>query len=162
MRNPADFALLPTKFAEAGVRLVHIDAFPASKIDGASFKMEGTPVIGISGRGQRLDKVLFTILHECAHVALGHTEHGPIIDIDSPHGKEREDQANETAANWALNTPLPPLPDRITQSWLTHVAQQASVHPVVVVGRLQHDRKLSWRSALVKDAPNVTEFLQAW
>jgi HTH-type transcriptional regulator / antitoxin HigA len=55
------------RLPEAGVRLVYVEAFPSSKMDGCAFALDdGSPVLGISGRGKRLDKVLFTLLHELA------------------------------------------------------------------------------------------------
>jgi HTH-type transcriptional regulator / antitoxin HigA len=162
VRDPAAFAKLPAQFAEAGVRLVHVEAFPSSKIDGASFDLNGTPVIGLSGRGQRLDKVLFTLLHEVAHILLGHISDAVILDEDNPCGRAREDEANELAARWALPGSLPPTPERIGQTWLTNVANARGVHPIVIVGRLQNRGVLSWRSALAKDAPTVTKYMQHW
>lgn len=162
VREPAAFTHLPSLFAEAGVRLVHVEAFPSSKIDGASFDMDGTPVIGLSGRGHRLDKVLFTLLHEVAHVVLNHIADGLILDEGDTDGQDREQDANRQARDWALPGPLPTIPDRINQSWLTRAATSLGVHPIVIVGRLQNDRVLNWRSLLAKDAPAVTTFLRSW
>ncbi len=149
-------------FAEAGVKLVYVEAFPSSKIDGASFDMDGTPVIGLSGRGQRLDKVLFTLLHEVAHIELGHIASIAILDLDHPHGRKQEDDANELAAQWAVPAPLPAIPERVSQSWLNETAESMNIHPIVIVGRLQNDKVLNWRTALAKDAPTVTKHLQRW
>lgn len=162
MRNPPAFAALPEKFADVGVRLVYVEAFPTSKIDGAAFSMDGTPIIGISGRGQRLDKVLFTLLHEVAHVVLGHIADAVILDEDNSDGRHQERDANELAANWVLPGPIPAIPERIGRTWLTAVANMLGVHPIVVIGRLQNDGLLSWRSALAKNAPTITGYLQGW
>ena len=162
VRDPAAFAGLPFLFADAGVRLVHVEAFPSSKIDGASFDMDGTPVIGLSGRGHRLDKVLYTLLHEVAHVVLDHIADGLILDEGDGDGRDREQDADRQARDWALPGPLPAVPDRISQSWLTRVATSLDVHPIIVVGRLQNDSVLNWRSLLAKDAPTVTKFLRSW
>jgi HTH-type transcriptional regulator/antitoxin HigA len=164
VRDPAAFADLPDRFAEAGVRLVYVEAFPSSKIDGASFTIDGSPVIGLSGRGHRLDKVLFTLLHETAHVYLDHIADEVILDDDELAGPEhgREDAANELAAEWILPAPMPAVPDRIGQPWLTKTVAALGVHPIVIVGRLQKRGVLTWRSALAKDAPPVTPYLQKW
>ncbi|MEV4320627.1 HigA family addiction module antitoxin [Microbispora rosea] len=162
VRVPSAFADLPARFAGAGVRLVHVEAFPSSKIDGASFDMDGTPVIGLSGRGHRLDKVLFTLLHEVAHIVLNHIADEVILDEDNPRGRDREQRANELATNWALPGPLPAIPERIGQAWLTNTANVLGVHPIVIVGRLQNSGLLSWRSALAKDPPTVTRYLKDW
>lgn len=163
VRNPAAFADLPDLFAEAGVRLIYVEAFPSSKIDGASFTLEGTPVIGLSGRGHRLDKVLFTLLHETAHIYLEHTADEVMLDDDDYLAdSEREDAANKLAAEWVLPASLPTLPDRVGQPWITKAANALGVHPIVIIGRLQKRRVLTWRSALAKDAPTVSRYLQEW
>ena len=36
------------------------------------------------------------------------------------------------------------------------------VHPIVIVGRLQRLEVIPWRTTLVKNAPNVIPYLQAW
>ena len=164
VRDPAAFVDLPSRFGEAGVRLVYAEAFPSSKIDGASFTMDGSPVIGLSGRGHRLDKVLFTLLHETAHICLGHVEDEVILDDDelAEPEHEREDEANELAAEWVLPGPIPAVPDRIGQLWLTNTAAALGVHPIVIIGRLQKRGVLTWRSVLAKDAPSVTSHLQKW
>ena len=100
IKSPRDFESLPIQFAGAGVKLVHIDTFPTSKLDGCAFVVDGAPVIGLTGRGKRLDKVFFTLLHEAAHVLLGHVGSAPIVDeTDADNGPETnvEDAANSLA-----------------------------------------------------------------
>ena len=160
--TPSAFRELPAAFAAVGVRLVYVEAFPSSKLDGASFLIGDTPVIGLSGRGQRLDKVLFTLLHEVAHVLLGHINDHLILDDEDQHTLGEETPANILAAEWILPNGLPDPPDRISQGWVTAIARDQGVHPVVVVGRLQNSGALTWRSALIKGAPTITAYLQAW
>ncbi|XVV00778.1 ImmA/IrrE family metallo-endopeptidase [Actinosynnema sp. CA-248983] len=162
LREPAAFATLPDLFAEVGVILVHVEAFPSSKIDGASFLLDGVPVIGLSGRGHRMDKVLFTLLHEVGHVLLDHIADGLIIDEGEDQDLDREKDADDLARGWALPGSLPPIPERIGQNWLATVADSFDVHPIVVVGRLQNDGLLNWRTLLAKDAPTVTGVLRSW
>lgn len=164
--TPTAFRALPQAFADVGVRLVYVEAFPSSKIDGASFMLDDlddSPVIGLSGRGKRLDKVLFTILHEAAHVALGHVNGGRLIlDDEGQQTLDQEEPADHAAAEWMLPKGLSDLPDRIGRGWVVSMASAQGVHPIVVVGRLQKEGKLHWRSSLAKAAPSVTEHLQAW
>ncbi|WP_275293570.1 HigA family addiction module antitoxin [Amycolatopsis sp. La24] len=162
VRDPAGFADLPSRLAGAGVRLVYVEAFPGSKIDGASFQMDGIPVIGLSGRGHRLDKVLFTLLHEIAHIVLGHTDAGIVLDEGDLQGQRIEDEANRLAAEWVIPGVLPQPSERPSQAWLSRTASALGVHPIVVVGRLQNAGRLSWRSALAKDAPSVIRYMQQW
>ena len=43
-----------------------------SKMDGMASLTTGVPVIGLSTRGDRMDGFVFTLLHEIAHLVLGH------------------------------------------------------------------------------------------
>jgi HTH-type transcriptional regulator/antitoxin HigA len=161
--EPHAFADLPEAFSSVGVRLVYVEAFPSSKIDGASFLLDEMPVIALSGRGQRMDKVLFTLLHETAHVALDHIRNGLVID-DAGEEKESdlETEADILAASWIQPHEMPKVPARVGHEWVNAVARNNGVHPIVVIGQLQNAGKLNWRSALVKAAPSVTEYLQTW
>lgn len=78
-----------------------VEAFPSAKIDGGAMYVDGYPVIGLSGRGKRLDKVLFTLLHEITHILLGHVDAGHYIveEIDEAHTAHNtnEKQADDDA-----------------------------------------------------------------
>lgn len=163
VRDPSGFRTLPAQFDAVGVRLVFVEAFPSSKISGASYQDEAGPVIALSGRGQRLDKVLFTLLHEVAHVVSGDVSGDgvPLIDEDD-HTLGDEDMADGLASKWVFDRPLPVPPARIGAEWVNAVAADRGVHPIVVVGKLQRAGVLAWRSALVKNAPNATPYLKTW
>lgn len=163
LATPAHFRGLPEIFADVGVRLVYVEAFPSSKIDGCSFMLEGTPVIGLSGRGKRLDKVLFTLLHEAAHIILGHVDDITIID-DGDEGFTMgvEQTADKYAMRWILPGDFIAVPGRISAEWIDKIATSRGVHPIVVIGRLQKQGRLTWRTSLVKGAPSVTRYLEEW
>ena len=83
---------------------MHIDALPSSKLDGCAFLDHGSPVIGLSGRGKRLDEVFFALLHEVAHVVLEHIGEAPIVDetgLAQGDDVDIESQANALAACWS-------------------------------------------------------------
>lgn len=162
--EPEDFLTLPSLFADVGVRLVYVEAFPGSKMDGCSFLLEDNPVIGISGRGKRFDKVLFTLLHEVAHISLGHLDDKSIV-IDDQGGSPTlglEEPADARAASWALPGGLPDLPERINQGWVTAVSAELGVHPMVLIGRLQKEGLVPWKTTLVRNAPSVVGELEEW
>ena len=166
-RDPEEFEQLPALFAACGVALVYVEALPASKIDGCAFIVEHTerPAIALSGRGKRLDKVLFTLLHEVAHIVLGqHDGDGLIVDEheDAGHTLGTESEANRLAAGWILPKALPAPPERIRLGWVNQVAEAHTVHPIVIIGQLQNRGLLDWRTALVRGAPNVDVHLQRW
>lgn len=162
--DSSSFKSMPDRFAAVGVKLVCIAPFPGNKISGATFlDSSGTPVIALSGRGKRLDKVLFTLLHEAAHVALKHVADGSVrIDLeDVACLDEQESAADELAGKWILPEPLPSNThfDRIS---IEEIAARQGVHPIIVVGRLQSQSLVPWGSALVRGAPNVDHEMATW
>lgn len=166
LRAPEDFANLPERFAEVGVRLVYVEMLPGGKIDGCAMFVDDYPVIGISGRGRRLDKVLFTLLHEAAHILLEHVDASHIIaeELDGwdDHELSHEMDANREAAGWVFPDGFPKVPARINGPWVNQTAEKLGVARIVIIGHLQHRRRLDWRSILAKNAPNVNDVLDAW
>lgn len=151
-------------FAEVGVKLVYVEAFPGGKVDGCSMVVDGTPVIGVSGRGKRLDDVLFTVLHESAHVLLGHLDNDgeAIVDDLSEAGSGMESDADSLARRLAISVPVPDVPSRVSMRWVQERAAELRVHPMTLIGRLQKEGKLSWNSSLVRAAPKATDQLEKW
>lgn len=168
------FAALPRLLAEVGVRLVYVEGLPGAKIDGCAMFVDDVPVIGLSGRGKRLDKVLFALLHEIAHILNGHVDAETFIVEaldDEPVGAGAHDQsaeshneavANSQARDWILPGGLGSIPGRVGASWILSVAGREGIAPIVLVGQLQHARKLDWRTTLARGAPTVTDVLERW
>jgi HTH-type transcriptional regulator/antitoxin HigA len=166
LHTSEDFEGLPDRFREAGVRLVFVDALPSAKIDGGAMYVDGYPVIGLSGRGKRLDKVLFTLLHEIGHILKGHVdEHHYIVEeIVDPHGGHgtEESEADSVAGELLFRSPFPDIPARIGGPWVDQVANKLGVARIVVIGHLQYKGRLEWRTTLAKNAPGVGGALETW
>jgi HTH-type transcriptional regulator/antitoxin HigA len=165
-QDPEAFQTFQQRFADVGVKLVYVEAFPRSKVDGCALLVDGTPIIGLSGRGKRMDKILFTLLHEVAHVLKGHLdENGQTIidDLESSGGERTiEEEADALAAQLAIPKDIAEIPERINANWVEAEAARLKVHPITLIGRLQKDGHLSWRTSLVRGAPNVTNYLEQW
>lgn len=165
LNSAEEFKELPALLAEVGVCLVYVEALPGAKMDGCAFFLGDMPVIGLSGRGRRLDKVLFTLMHEIAHLALGHVAGDDILieSLDEADPDDSNEQAaNRAAGSWVLPDGVPVLPERVSKGWITERAAGLGIHPIVLIGRLQNAQRLPWRTTLVKDAPTVTEHLAEW
>jgi HTH-type transcriptional regulator/antitoxin HigA len=163
--DPEKFATLPKEFAAVGVCLVYVEAFPGSKLNGASFLLDGDarqPVIALSGRGKRLDIVLFTLLHEVAHILLGHVSPDRLVIDEESSTEPAEIAADEKAGEWQIPGGLPTPPAAVRKGWIESNAQRIGIHPVVVLGRLQRDKTLDYRTALAKGAPTVSTQLERW
>ncbi|GAD85363.1 HigA family addiction module antidote protein [Nocardia asteroides NBRC 15531] len=162
-REPSKIAVLPDMFAQNGIRLLYVKAFNSGKIDGGAYlDKAGLPVIGLSGRIQRIDSVVFTLLHELAHVALGHLDNGIRVDSDvcSATEDETERAADRLATRWALPEKIA-LSAPISKRAVLQRATALEVHPGLIVGRLQYQRILPW-THLRDLTPNVRQFLASW
>lgn len=164
LSRPERFKQLPELFNSVGVCLVYVEALPGAKIDGCAFFLDSMPVIGVSGRGKRLDKVLFTLMHEVAHLALDHVQsEAPLIEsLDDLDKNANEEAANDLASTWVLPDGLTHLPRRVSKAWVAEQAGKLGINFIVLVGRLQKEERLPWRTPLVKDAPTVDAELEAW
>jgi HTH-type transcriptional regulator/antitoxin HigA len=165
LSTPEAFRQLPELFNSVGVCLVYFEALPGARMDGCAFFLGDMPVIGLSGRGKRLDKVLFTLMHEVAHLTLGHvTSEALLIEtLDDEDDEDSEEKAaNKLAGAWVLPHGLPSLPQRISRAWARQRAGELGIHPIVLIGRLQREERLPWRTPLAKDAPSVDGELESW
>lgn len=169
VRTNEDFQHLPSRFAAHGIGLVHIPPYHGGRIDGVCTVVDGHPLIAISGRGGRLDKVLFTIAHELAHAALGHLD-GKTTFISqplSPAGHEAsndvaEIQADLCAGHWLIpdfgdlqNGPY-------TAERIRLFAEERRINAALVIGRLQREGRVPWNSRLNSLIPSVKEVLASW
>lgn len=165
--SPESFIDLQEIFFSAGVGLFYVENFPGAKIDGVTFMLGNNPIIGLSGRGKRLDKVLFTLCHEIGHILNGDVS-AMEFRVDENLGveadlNEQEAAADARAAEIILageELSIPPV--NIRSDWVNREAKRLGVHPIIVVGRLQSQGKLDWRTALAKGAPNVDQYMLEW
>jgi len=133
-----------------GVNLAVVPHFRRTYLDGAvAFLDKDRPVIALSLRHDRLDNFWFSLLHELAHLALGHVANGRdecITDDLDLHGalddmeKEADKLAQEALIPEALLLSHPALRTaRIAD--VTDLARRAGVHPAIAAGRIRFERK---------------------
>ena len=145
--GPGALADLPDRFADCGVALVFAEGLPGGRLDGATTILrDGRPTIGLTARGDRFDSVVFTLLHECAHLLLHHVSSDFVIVDDDIITQDptnpRELAANEQASEWLFPCGL-----QITSTSVPEILEAASryrVHPSMVIGRIQRDLN-DWR-----------------
>lgn len=136
---------------EAGVRLVIVEFLPGAKLDGACFWINNgkAPVIALSLRLDRIDNFWHTLFHEVDHVLHGEGKDDPIVDLlDGEHSTDREfpeseRRANHNAAEYCIG-------QETLESWIENssrinsrstiidFADDAGIHPGIIVGQLQH------------------------
>lgn len=119
------------------------------------------PVIGLSGRGKRFDKVLFTLLHEVAHILLGHlSNNGDVILVDlSAESADYETEADQLASELSISGQLPAVPDRVNSAWIEKHAADLDVAPIILVGRLSKRGKTFLENYLGTQRPKYGSIL---
>lgn len=160
-----DIARVPDVLSELGIRFAVVKHLPKTYIDGAALTVREQPVIALSLRYDRIDSFWYTLLHELAHIALGH-EGAYLDDLDNPGKDASEQEANERAQTWLLDpVALKEFAERNKPRFSgTKVARFAASrrrHPGIVVGQLHHEGHLEFknlRSHLVKVSP----YLESW
>jgi HTH-type transcriptional regulator/antitoxin HigA len=141
--GPSRLPEVPGLLASCGVVLVISEGLRGGKLDGAvTFLPAGRPVIGLTTRGDRFDGLLFTLLHECAHLVLEHVKPGEhtIVDddVNETQADPKEVVANEQASEWLF-----PRGFKISSTSLPAIvaaAEHYNVHPSIVLGRVQRER----------------------
>ena len=129
---------------ESGVAFVLVPEIPKAPVNGAARWL--TPqkaMIALNLRGKSNDKFWFTFFHEAGHI-LNDNRDEVFVDVayaDDP----RERSANEFAADLLVPKQHADLLKQLKSGVaVTNFAQRIGIHPAIVVGRLQHDRILSY------------------
>lgn len=133
-----------TELAKLGIVLVILDHLPGTYLDGAALcRSDGTRVIALTLRHDRLDNFWFTLLHEVCH-ALTHLGDGTSLILDDLDLRSSDKMEAEADA-FARNCLVPPdiwLAEK-SPDWDSHdvarVAQASGVHPAIVAGRWQYE-----------------------
>lgn len=144
--------------ARLGVRCVVVPHLPGTRIDGATMWLdEGSPVVAVSLRFNRMDYFWFTLMHELAHVLRGDGMHKVFVDVELV-GKDAERTENKNgveatadrmAGEWlipskALDAFVRKVRPYYSRATVLAFAAEVGVHPAIIVGRLQHQGEIPW------------------
>jgi HTH-type transcriptional regulator/antitoxin HigA len=139
--------------AKHGIHLVCLEHLPRTHLDGAALQLaDGTPVIGLTLRYDRLDNFWFCLLHELAHIGrhMDGKRDEAFIDDLSLRGVEgvRRDPKEDEADDWAEKGLIPAevwQTSRISENpsplAVMELAQRLEIHPAIVAGRVRHETK---------------------
>nr|WP_246415859.1 ImmA/IrrE family metallo-endopeptidase [Novosphingobium taihuense] len=138
-------ARVEAELAKLGIILVILDHLPGTFLDGAAMcRGDGTPIIALTLRHDRLDNFWFTLLHEFAHVSCHLVEGTTIIvddlEVSSSEGIEAEADAFAREALIPIKTWQTASGDLGTEE-LMAVAAKAGVHPAIVAGRWRYENQ---------------------
>lgn len=164
MNDAGRVAEVPGLLNEYGIYFIIVPHLPKTYLDGASFELNGHPIIAMTLRYDRIDSFWFTLLHELAHIALGHEGH--LDYFDSGNEDVFEQEANKLASEWLIdqvaleefiNISLP----HVSKDEVIAFSKRQNIHPGIVLGQL-HKRGIvpykNMRSFLEK----VSLYLMEW
>lgn len=166
-QRPEQIANVPLLLRDLGVHLVVVRHLPRTYADGVVCMVDGQAAIGMSLRYDRIDSFWFTLMHEVAHLFLGH-ECPPVDTIDNKAALSEgiEAEADLQARQWLVdhqalqlfvqrNTPY------FSKVRVQQFAASQQLHPGIIVGQLHHEGLIPYanlRAFLVK----VSGFLGDW
>lgn len=138
--------LLALEFLNShGISTVVEPQLRGTQLDGAALQdVDGTPVIALTLRFDRLDSFWFTLLHEVAHVwkHVENVDETFVDDLNTESSDRREAEANRLAREafiprvlWKRSAAYIS-PSRETVEVL---AKELRIHPAIVVGRLHRE-----------------------
>lgn len=137
--------LLAVEFLERhGIAVVIEPHLKGTQLDGAALRdADGTPIVGLTLRYDRLDNFWFTLVHEVAHVwkHVGDDE-AFLDDLDASSEDRREAEANRLAREAFI----PRVMWRRSEAYLSpsretieKLARELRIHPAIVAGRLRKE-----------------------
>ena len=147
-----DGPLLAKEYLEKqGIHLIVVPHLPKTYLDGAAILLpDGSPVIGLTLRHDRIDNFWFCLLHELAHVSKHLSASDSIIidDLDF-RGEmfETEDIIEKEADKMARNGLIPksvwdkkPISDKASKEEIRLLAEKLKIHPAIIAGRIRFER----------------------
>ncbi|WP_122647732.1 ImmA/IrrE family metallo-endopeptidase [Burkholderia pseudomallei] len=138
---------LAVEFLERyGIAVIVEPPLKGTLLDGAALQdSDGTPIIGLTLRFDRLDNFWFTLLHEVAHLWKHVNPDETFLDnMDSSSEDRRELEANRIAKE-AL---IPRVTWKRSEAYLNpsnesidKLSRELKIHPAIIAGRLRKERE---------------------
>ena len=155
---PENTRHVPKVLSDYGIRFLMIEPLAGTKIDGAAFWLDDSPVIVLSLRYDRIDHFWHTLMHEIGHFS--NRDKDAILDTeivsDTGTGVGSEKPEPEQRADaFATNALVPqarmddfvlrvrPLFSAVR---VQNFARTMRVHAGIVVGQLQHRHEIDYRN----------------
>jgi len=144
--------LLAKEYLEKqGIHLIILKHLPRTYLDGAAMLLrDGTPVIGLTLRHDRLDNFWFCLLHELGHVAkhLSASDRIIVDDLDlRGHDAENEDKIEKEADELAKAGLIPkkiwgkkPFKGKVTPDAVRKLSEALKIHPAIIAGRIRYEQ----------------------
>jgi len=133
---------------KSGIHLVFERHLPRTHLDGAAMKLpDGSPLVALTLRYDRLDNFWFTLFHELAHVGIHLDKDGFDVFYDNLDDTSR-DQCEKEADALAQEALIPArqwkasgLPKHAPAEAVIRFADQLRISPAIPAGRVRYERK---------------------
>ena len=138
--------LLAIEYLEKhGIATIVEPHLKGTRLDGAALKdIDGTPIIGLTLRFDRLDNFWYTLLHEAAHIwkhVINATETF-VDDLNASSEDRREAEANRLAREAFIPRLIWKRSDAyLSQSKesIERLSKELKIYPAIIVGRLHKE-----------------------
>lgn len=137
--------LLAVEYLEKhGIAVVIEPHLKGTLLDGAALNdIDGTPIVGLTLRYDRLDNFWFTLLHEVAHLwkHVGNDE-AFLDDLDSSSEDRREVEANRLAREAFIPRLIWKRSDAFispSKESIDKLSRELKIHPSIIAGRLRRE-----------------------
>ncbi len=156
-----DIAFVGERLSSLGIHFTVVPHLPKTYLDGAAFYHRSRPVVALTLRYNRIDSFWFTLMHELAHIALGHT--GVYLDsleedVSTPPKagnnvavSAEEGAADRQASNWLIDETqfakfVEDTAPYFSQDKIKQFAHLYHRHPGIILGRLHHIRAVDYKN----------------
>ncbi|MCC8195124.1 MAG: ImmA/IrrE family metallo-endopeptidase [Deltaproteobacteria bacterium] len=133
--------------ADLGIRFVMVPHFKGTHLDGAVlFGEDKNPIVALTGRYDRVDNFWFVLLHELAHLVLGHVKVGSnaiFDDMDIAPTEGHEAEADKLATDAAISPSDWKMfrAHRASHSSILDFSLDLDISPAIVAGRVRYETK---------------------
>jgi HTH-type transcriptional regulator/antitoxin HigA len=139
--------------AKHGIPLVVVHHLSKTYLDGAALKLaDGTPVVGLTLRYDRVDNFWFCLMHELAHVGRHMDRDGDTSFVDDLTLRNmeggRSDPKEAEADEWAEEALVPheiwetsEAKRNPTPMSVVNLSKVLQVHPAIVAGKVRYEQR---------------------
>ena len=171
-----DVAYVGDRLSSLGIHFVIVPHLSKTYLDGAAFYHRGQPVVVLTLRYNRIDSFWFTLMHELAHIALGHTgvyldllNEGVSVPVEAGNGdsaQTEEEAADRQASKWLIDDWqfsrfVRDTAPYFSQEKIKRFAALQRRHPGIILGRLHRTGDVDYKN-LRKLLVKVDDYLHPW
>lgn len=128
-----------------GIAVVIEPQLKGTMLDGAALKdLDGTPIIALTLRYDRVDNFWFTLVHELVHVwkHIDDASEAILDDLEHASTDKRESEANRIARDAFIPRSIWKRTDaylKPSKETIVELAKELNIHPAIVAGRVRKE-----------------------